>query len=57
MVSKKQVKKLDNNVTSNKTIPTLSVEDRLHVFASIIVERILEDKRRGILQYRVNQNR
>ncbi len=56
MVSKKQVSKPDNRVTSKKTRSILSIEDRLQAFANIIVERILEDKRRGILRYRVNQN-
>lgn len=55
MVSKKQVKKLNDKVTPKKIISTLSIEDRLHAFANIIVERILEDKRRGTLQYRINQ--
>ena len=56
MVGKKQVRKPDNRVTSKKTSSTLSIEDRLQAFANIIVERILEDKRRGILRYRVDQN-
>jgi DNA-directed RNA polymerase subunit L len=56
MVNEKQVKKISNKITPKKTISTLSIEDRLHAFANIIVERILEDKRRGVLQYKVNQN-
>ena len=56
MVSKKQVRKPDNRVISKKTSSTLSIEDRLQAFANIIVERILEDKRQGILRYRVDQN-
>jgi len=56
MVSEKQVRKLDNRVTPKKIISILSIEDRLQAFANIIVERILEDKRQGILRHRVNQN-
>ncbi len=56
MVSEKQVRKLGNRVTPKKIISILSIEDRLQAFANIIVERILEDKRQGILRHRVNQN-
>jgi len=54
MVSKKQIKNRDNKVTPKKILSSLSTEDRLRAFASIIIERILEDKRQGILRYRVN---
>ncbi len=54
MVGKKQIKNKDNKVTSKKAFSVLSTEDRLQAFANIIIERILEDKRQGILRYRVN---
>ena len=54
MVGKKQIKERDNRTTSKKTFSVLSTEDRLRAFANIIIERILEDKRQGILRYRVN---
>ncbi len=54
MVGKKQIKNRDNRATSKKAISVLSTEDRLRAFANIIIERILEDKRQGILRYRVN---
>jgi len=54
MVGKKQIKNKDNKVTSKKAFSVLSTEDRLRAFANIIIERILEDKRQGILRYRVN---
>ncbi len=53
MVGKKQIKNRDNRAISKKAISVLSTEDRLRAFANIIIERILEDKRQGILQYRV----
>lgn len=56
MVGKKQVNKPDRREISKKASFTLSIEDRLQAFANIIVERILEDKRQGILRYRVDQN-
>ena len=54
MVGKKQIKNRDNRAISKKAISVLSTEDRLRAFANIIIERILEDKRQGILRYRVN---
>ena len=54
MVGKKQIKERDNRTTSKKTFSVLSTEGRLRAFANIIIERILEDKRQGILRYRVN---
>ena len=54
MVGKKQIKNRDNRAISKKSISVLSTEDRLRAFANIIIERILEDKRQGILRYRVN---
>ena len=54
MVGKKQIKNRNNRATSKKAISVLSIEDRLRAFANIIIERILEDKRQGILRYRVN---
>ena len=53
MVGKKQIKNRDNRAISKKSISVLSTEDRLRAFANIIIERILEDKRQGILRYRV----
>ena len=53
MVGKKQIKNRDNRAISKKAISVLSTEDRLRAFANIIIERILEDKRQGILRYRV----
>ena len=52
MVGKKQVGKLDKK----KTNSTLSIEDRLHAFANIIVERILEDNLQGSLQSRKGES-
>jgi len=54
MVGKKQIKNRDNRAISKKAISVLSTEDRLRAFANIIIERILEDRRQGILRYRVN---
>ena len=54
MVGKKQIKNRDNRAISKKAISVLSTEDRLRAFANIIIERILEDKRQGILRHRVN---
>jgi len=54
MVGKKQIKNRDNRAISKKAISVLSTEDRLRAFANIIIERILEDKRQGILRYRVS---
>ena len=54
MVGKKQIKNKDNKVTSKKAFSVLSTENRLRAFANIIIERILEDRRQGILRYRVN---
>ena len=57
MVGKKQIKNRNNKVTPKKILSPLSTEDRLRAFANIIIERILEDKRQGILRYRVNPKR
>ena len=56
MISKKQDRKLDKKLNSKKIVSPLSIEDRLHIFANIIIDRILEDQRQGILQYKVNKN-
>lgn len=38
--------------TSNKSRLSLSTDDRIRIFANIIVERILEDSRQDKLQYK-----
>ena len=57
MTKEKPVKKLDNNLTLKRNISTISIEDRLHAFANIIVERILEDQIQGTLKYKVSDNK
>ena len=56
MTKEKPVKKLDNNLTLKRNISTISIEDRLHAFANIIIERILEDQRQGALKYKSDGN-
>ena len=54
MTKEKPIKKPDNNPKRNISI--LSIEDRLHAFANIIIERILEDQRQVALKYKSDGN-
>jgi len=56
MTKEKPIKRLGNNLTPKQNIYKLSIEDRLHAFANIIVERILEDQRKGVIKYKVEGN-
>lgn len=56
MIREKQLEKPSKNLTPKTNNSKLSTEDRLRAFANIIVERILEDQRNGVMEYKLEGN-